>query len=67
MPAHAAMSGPKTTLSRATGTPAPTCSQISAVPNIKIPWRPESNFSGAEGRDGGALAIPGISSVNRGA
>jgi hypothetical protein len=36
VPAHAAMSGPKTTLSRATGTPAPTCSQISAVPNIKI-------------------------------
>ena len=51
MPAHAAMSGSKTTLGRAAATSAPTCSQISAAPNIKICAATGNPLPGAEGGD----------------
>jgi peptidoglycan/LPS O-acetylase OafA/YrhL len=66
MPAHAEMSGPKTTLSRAAATSAPTCSQTSAVPNIKIRAATGEQLPRRRGAQRRGSRHPGISSVNGG-
>jgi peptidoglycan/LPS O-acetylase OafA/YrhL len=66
MPAHAEMSGPKTTLSRAAATSAPTCSQTSAAPNIKIRAATGKQLPRRRGAQRRGSRHPGISSVNGG-